>query len=471
MSHVMVVDDEAPMRTALEAHFARDGWDVTTAYGARDALEKFRRAPCPLVITDMRMPDGDGLGVMRGMRELAPQVGIIFLTAYASVPEAVRAMREGACDYLVKPVRFDQLREVTQRVLARSAVQEPEQGESPLAGNSPALKSLVERARQVARTDMDVLISAESGTGKELLARLIHQASDRRNRPFVAVNCAAFPESLLESELFGYARGAFTGAVTGKPGKFELAHTGTLLLDEIGEMPLPLQPKLLRVLQEREVDRLGETRTVRVDVRVIATTNQPLARLVEEGKFRADLFYRLNVVPFTIPPLRERHGDVRLLVSHFLRKYAAEAHAETPQFSEELLARLEAHRWPGNVRELENLVRRAIALYSGGAVGPELLDPATGAPPTGPGLEDERMRLGELSASSGSGSLRDMERQLLVATLEAEGGNRTRAARALGICPRTMRNKIREYGLPPRTYRQTGGPSASAVPGGRHELN
>jgi DNA-binding NtrC family response regulator len=461
MNHVLVVDDEAPMRTALEAHFARDGWDVTTAYGARDALDKFRRAPCPLVITDMRMPDGDGLDVMRGMRELAPQVGIIFLTAYASVPEAVRAIREGACDYLVKPVCFEQLKEVTRRALARTAAAAPESTENALVGNSPALRSLLERARQVARTDMDVLISAESGTGKELLARLIHQASDRRNRAFVAVNCAAFPESLLESELFGYVRGAFTGAVTGKPGKFELAHAGTLLLDEIGEMPLPLQPKLLRVLQEREVDRLGETRTVRVDVRVIATTNQPLAKLVEEGKFRADLFYRLNVVPLSIPPLRERHGDVRLLIEHFLHKYAIDGRAQAPEFSVELLTRLDLQHWPGNVRELENLVRRAIALHPGQVVGPEFISTTISASPNDAGSREAPAA--ELPASAAAGSLREMERQLLVATLEAEGGNRTRAARALGICPRTMRNKIREYGLPPRTFRRVGAPARRLV--------
>ncbi|MGH9685708.1 MAG: sigma-54-dependent transcriptional regulator [Candidatus Acidiferrales bacterium] len=468
MSRVLVVDDEAPMRTALEAHFARDGWDVATAYGARDALEKFRRAPCPLVISDMRMPDGDGLGVMRGMREVAPRVGVVFLTSYGSVPDAVRAMREGACDYLVKPVCFEQLKEATRRVLARSAPASKETTESALVGNSPALKGLLERARQVARTDMDVLISAESGTGKELLARLIHQASDRRNRALVAVNCAAFPESLLESELFGYARGAFTGAVTGKPGKFELAHTGTLLLDEIGEMPLQLQPKLLRVLQEREVDRLGETRTVRVDVRVIATTNQPLERLVEEGKFRADLFYRLNVVPFTIPPLRERHGDVPLLVEHFLRKYTADGRAEVPHFSPELIAQFEAHDWPGNVRELENLVRRAIALHPGGEVGPEFFDSLS---PRTVETRDAKPACTDGLRAESAGSLRDMERQLLIATLKAEGGNRTRAARALGICPRTMRNKIREYGLPPRTYQRTGGAATNILAGEGHELN
>lgn len=285
------------------------------------------------------------------------------------------------------------------------------------------------------------------------------------------MNCAAFPESLLESELFGYARGAFTGAVAGKPGKFELAHNGTLLLDEIGEMPLQLQPKLLRVLQEREVDRLGETRTVRVDVRVIATTNQPLARRVEEGKFRADLFYRLNVVPFTIPPLRERRDDVPLLIDHFLRKYVPEGRGAVPQFSTDLLDRFAAHSWPGNVRELENLVRRAIALHSGAVVEPEFFSSSNDGPHADHDGGSEATQPRVAPSAAASGSLRELERQLLVTTLEAEGGNRTRAARALGICPRTMRNKIREYGLPPRTYGRTGDLLGSAASGGTHELN
>jgi len=330
---VLVVDDEAPMRAALEAHFVRDGWDVITAYGVRDALEKFRREPCPLVVTDMRMPDGDGLRVMRGLRELAPQVGVIFLTAFGSVPDAVSAIREGASDYLVKPVCFSQLKEVAERVLARATSRVCSTRAQDIIGDSTVLKELLKRARQVARTEMDVLIAAESGTGKESLARLIHEASDRRHRPFVAVNCAAFPDTLLESELFGHVRGAFTGATGAKPGKFELAHSGTLLLDEIGELPLPLQPKLLRVLQEREVDRLGDTRPVSVDVRVIATTNQPLGKLAVTGKFRSDLYYRLNVVPLTLPPLRERREDIPMLIAHFLAKYAPSGDRAAPRFS------------------------------------------------------------------------------------------------------------------------------------------
>jgi len=457
MNQVMVVDDEAPMRAALEAQFQRDGWDVTTAYGANDALAKFRLARCPLVVTDMRMPDGDGLGVMRGLRELDPQVGVVFLTAFGSVPEAVRAMHEGACDYLVKPVCFEQLRDVAKRVMGRAGQGSNDEAatETIFVGESPKLQKLLQRARQAARTDMDVLVEAESGTGKELLARLIHQASGRRNRPFVAVNCAAFPEALLESELFGHARGAFTGASVAKPGKFEIAHTGTLLLDEIGEMPLQLQPKLLRALQEREIDRLGDTKPLRVDVRVIATTNRSLRALVEEGKFRADLYYRLNVVPLTIPPLRERREDVARLVGHFVQKNARSHAGAPPSFLPELIERLEALEWPGNVRELENLVRRAVALHPGERIGLEFLHEIEG-PRAAPLRETPAVKNGQMApveeAPALGTSLRDMERRLLESTLEAAGGNRTHAARMLGICPRTMRNKIREYGLPPRRY-------------------
>jgi DNA-binding NtrC family response regulator len=447
MNHVLVVDDEAPMREALEAHFCRDGWNVTTAYGAKDAVAKFRRSPCSLVVTDMRMPDGDGLGVLRGIREVAPRAGVIFLTAFGSVPEAVRAIHEGACDYLVKPVCFDQLRQAAHRVLAQSSPAPSKAAEQgALIGQSEALRTVIERARQVASTGMDVLIIAESGTGKELLARFIHQASGRRSRPFVAVNCAAFPDTLLESELFGHARGAFTGAVASRPGKFELAHTGTLLLDEIGELPLPLQPKFLRALQEREVDRLGDTKPLRVDVRVIATTNQPLASLVEAGQFRADLFYRLNVVPLTIPPLRERTGDIAPLVDYFLSKHSSSLPAAAPVFSPELLSRLERHSWPGNVRELENFVRRIIALHPGETAGPEVFDGnASGGRPASAPVK-------ALASAAVGSTMREMERSLLESTLDAQGGNRTRAAKVLGICPRTMRNKIREFGLPARRY-------------------
>jgi DNA-binding NtrC family response regulator len=451
MTQVLVVDDEAAMRTALEANFRRDGWAVTTAAGAAEAIAKFRGTPCPLVVTDMRMPDGDGLSVLQGVREIAPETAVVFLTAFGSIPEAVLTMKEGACDYLVKPISFDTLKQAAHRVLDNSREQESESDSrstseelnGQFTGSSPAFRRLLERARQAAASEADILIEAESGTGKELLARFIHRASPRRASTFVAVNCAAFPEALLESELFGHVRGAFTGATNAKPGKFELADGGTLLLDEIGEMPLSLQPKLLRVLQEREIDRLGDTRPVRVDVRVIATTNRSLKALVGEQRFRADLYYRLNVVPLSIPPLRDRREDIADLANFFLRKYAPKSAKKQVSVSSELLARLEAHDWPGNVRELENFVRRALALSAGTVLGLDTMGEST--------PQDIAVAAGPDLPSAGT-SMREMERQLLERTLESTGGNRTRAAMMLGISLRTIRNKIREYGLPPRKF-------------------
>ena len=440
---VLVVDDEAGMRAALEASFLRRQWRVETATGAVDAIERFRRLRPALVVTDIRMPDGDGFQVMREVRALAPHTAVILLTAYGSVPDAVAAMRDGACDYLIKPVAFEQLERAAERMLHSSPGNEseteadPGPDTGPFVGHSPALRQALARLRQAAASDADILIEAESGTGKELAARLIHRISTRRDRPFVAVNCSAFPESLLESELFGHARGAFTGALTAKPGKFELANGGTLLLDEVGEMPLPLQPKLLRALQEREFDRLGDTRSVKVDIRVIATTNRRLAQLVEGGGFRTDLYYRLNVIPLTLPPLRDRGTDVAELALHFARLYTPAGKAP-PQLTGEFLARLASHTWPGNIRELANLMRRAVAL-SDGLIGPDVLEPVA------------RLESPAVSESLRPGlSLYEMERRLFAVTLDATGGNRSRAAEMLGVSLRTVRNKIRGFGLPPR---------------------
>jgi len=439
---VLVVDDDAGMRAALEISFLRHGWRVETAAGAAEAMAKFRRGQHPLIVTDIRMPDGDGFGVMREARALAPRTAVILLTAFGSVPDAVTAMRNGACDYLVKPVAFEQLEHAAQQILARTQTAQTEHG--PLVGHSPALLRAVDRARQVAGIDADILIQAESGTGKELLARMIHRLSPRRDRPFIAVNCAAFPETLLESELFGYAKGAFTGAASAKPGKFELAHGGTLLLDEVGELPLLLQPKLLRALQEREFDRLGDTRAVKVDIRVIATTNRPLEVMVRQGCFRADLYYRLNVIPLSLPALRERLEDVSELAEYFVRLYAPGA---VPGMSAEFLGRLQQHCWPGNVRELANMMRRAVAL-SGSEIGVDVLEPSELGPPA---LEASDQTLTQADDGLRPGvSLECMEKRLLEVTLGATGGNRSRAAEMLGVSLRTVRNKIREYGLPPR---------------------
>ena len=308
-----------------------------------------------------------------------------------------------------------------------------------LVGHSPAFRRALQRAQQVAASDADILIQAESGTGKELLARMIHELSPRRTRPFVAVNCAAFPESLLESELFGHTKGAFTGAAAAKPGKFELANGGTLLLDEVGEMPLPLQPKLLRVLQEREFDRLGDTRPVKIDIRIVATTNRSLEAMVRAAHFRADLYYRLNVIPLSLPALRERPEDILELAEHFARLYAKKE--SPPALKPEFVEHLKRYGWPGNVRELANLMRRAVAL-SPELVGLDVLEP------------DELFFGGATSASDtqlrAGVSLESVERRLLEMTLDATGGNRSRAAEMLGVSLRTVRNKIRGYGLPPR---------------------
>ena len=443
-NQVLVVDDDAGMRIALETRFLRRGWRVETAASAGEALHKFRRGLHKLVVTDIRMPGtgtgNDGFSVMREARALSPQTAVILLTAYACVPDAVAAMKDGACDYLIKPVSFEQLEQAAERILAQAQAMANTDG--GLVGSSPVGLAALERARQAAASNADILVEAESGTGKELVARLMHRVSPRRDRPFVAINCAAFPETLLESELFGYSKGAFTGANQAKPGKFELAHGGTLLLDEVGEMPLGLQPKLLRALQEREFDRLGGTQSVRVDLRVIATTNCALGQMVREGKFRADLYYRLNVIPLTLPALRQRAGDVRELAEYFSRIYASPGRAL--QLSEEFLMRLEAHHWPGNVRELANCIRRVVALAAGRDISAAALEGMEWNVETLPGMtsgpDDDRLRPGV--------SLGEMERRLFTITLEATGGNRSRTAEMLGVSLRTVRNKVRSYGLP-----------------------
>jgi DNA-binding NtrC family response regulator len=383
---------------------------------------------------------------------------VILLTAYGSVPDAVSAMRDGALDYLTKPIPFDRLQATAAQLMSSAQRQPVEENASngDIVGHSPILLRALQRARAAASTGADVLIEAESGTGKELLARFIHESSDRNNKPFIAVNCAAVPEALLESELFGHGKGAFTGAVSSRPGKFELADGGTILLDEIGEMPLNLQPKLLRVLQEREFDRLGESKPVKVDVRVIATTNVSLSTMVGHGQFRADLYYRLNVIPLTLPALRERVEDIPVLARHFAEKYAAQQLASSPQLHPSFMERLQSHSWPGNVRELANFMRRVLALnetplidgrcfeleFHGRTGLVQAKEPAVAAPVLAP-----------VPAAVPAGTpIWQVEKLHLEKTLALTEGNRTHAAEMLGISLRTLRNKIREYGLPPRRY-------------------
>jgi DNA-binding NtrC family response regulator len=449
MKRLLIADDDAGMRAALEARFQRRGWQVDVAVNGTEALAKFREGLHSLVITDVRMPGRDGFELMREVQTSSVRTAVILLTAYGCVPDAVEAMRNGACDYLVKPVCFEKLELAVEQVLRRA--EEFGKDSEALIGHSPIWEQALDRARQAAATNADVLIEAESGTGKELIARLIHRLSHRKAGPFIALNCSAFPESLLESELFGHARGAFTGAVAARPGKFETASGGTLLLDEVGEMPLALQPKLLRALQEREFDRLGSNQTVHVDIRVIATSNRPLEAAVGEGRFRADLFYRLNVIPISLPPLRDRAGDIAELAEYFAGLYAASGNpGSNARLSRELLARLEDHTWPGNVRELGNFVRRAVALSHGGEIGVEAFE--HGKRLAGENLPEKILSppLPRSPEWKPGLSLGEMERQLFAMTLESTGGNRARAAELLGVSLRTVRNKVREFGLPPR---------------------
>jgi len=439
---VLIVDDEAGMRTALEINFRRRGWEVETAAGKVEAIARFRQRRHALVVSDIRMPDGNGLEVMRATREISALTPVILLTAYGSVPHAVEAMKSGACEYVTKPIVFEQLLDTAQRVLSKSF--SGASVDDQIIGSSPALRHSLEQAQLAANSDADVLIEAESGTGKELLARRIHALSIRRSRPFIAVNCAAFPDSLLESELFGHNRGAFTGAIATQAGKFQLAEGGTLLLDEIGDMPLNLQPKLLRVLQEREFYPLGAVQPVRVDVRVIATTNQPLEKLVSQGGFRSDLYYRLNVIPLSLPPLRARREDIRNLALHFAGCFAP---AGSVSISGAFLSQLERHSWPGNVRELANVVRRALALRDA-SFEPRSSAAAKYSPPAADSPTANAACAAVLTPGT---SLAAAERQLLELTLESTSGNRSQAAEILGISLRTVRNKIREYNLTPRS--------------------
>jgi DNA-binding NtrC family response regulator len=449
MNSVLVVDDEPGMRMALKANFQREGWLVETASGATEAMRKLDGGRFPLVVTDVRMPDGDGLHLMRNVRRSSPSTAVIVLTAFGTVPEAVQAIHDGACDYLTKPISFEQLQSAVARVMRKAggiAEQKTVSG-GEIIGSAPALLKALDRARHAAKTNADVLIEAESGTGKELLARFLHENSPRRDKPFVAINCAAVPEDLLESELFGHVRGAFTGATASKAGRFELAQGGTLLLDEIGAMPESLQPKILRALQERRFERLGDTRTTEVNIRVIATTNVSLHVKVEEGGFRADLYYRLNVIPLTLPPLRERREDIPALAEHFVRQSAKEAGRSAPVLTPEFVLGLQRHLWPGNVRELANFMRRVVTLTDSNEIGPEHLInelPKASHPQIA-------SMVGPAQLSAGT-SMRELERHLLETTLRVTGGNRTRAAEILGVSLRTIRNKIREYGLPPRRY-------------------
>jgi DNA-binding NtrC family response regulator len=434
VSRLLVVDDDVQMLSALEAALRRKGHTVETASNGIDAASKLENASVDAVITDLRMPGMDGLELLHHVRRTKPALPVIVLSAYGTVPTAVDAMKIGATDFLLKPFSHTALDDILNKHVADGSRPAASTSRWPsdafeIITQNPAMLSLLEQAAQAAKTNATILVQAESGTGKELLAHWVHKNSQNHNGPFVAVNCAALPENLLESELFGYEKGAFTGANTFKPGKFELAQNGTILLDEIGEMAPLLQAKLLRVLQEQEVDRIGAKRPVPIRVRVIATTNKDLRKLIARGQFREDLFFRLNVVPLRIPPLRDRKDDIAALTQYFMKKHGGAGSEQPDQDTIELLQR---YGWPGNVRELENIVHRAFALR-----GRLKVTPAD--------LFDQSVETPEATALQAGQSVDEMERKLIMTTLEQTNGNRTHAAKLLGISLRTLRNKLREY--------------------------
>lgn len=468
MHKILIVDDEQNMRVALFEALSRNGHDVAVAEDGGMALEMIARNPPDLVVTDIKMPGMDGLELLRQVKALLPALPVVIMTGFATVDTAVEAMKQGAFDYLLKPFPVEVIEETVARVFAlgcrlgqptdRPAVAKVGEAaplEKPIIGQSGKLLQLMNRAKSVASSKATVLILGESGTGKEVFARFIHQESDRRDGPFVALNCAALPEGLLESELFGHEKGAFTGAIATKKGKFELADTGTLLLDEIGEIPLHLQAKLLRVLQEEEVDRLGGRAPFKVDVHVLATTNRDLEKGVQEGNFRQDLYYRLNVIPLKLPPLRERREDVGLLVDFFVRKYASQYGKPVKTLSCAVWARFADYGWPGNVREMENLIERATLLSQGRELElwdfwddvepPCRVEPSALVVPQASGHSAVAAANTSAAVEIGAQTLREVERQMILQALQANDNNRTHAAEILGISVRTLRNKLHEY--------------------------
>lgn len=448
---ILVVDDEPSQRKMLQANLSLDGYDVYEADDGKTAISRVSEEFFDLILMDNRMSQLDGIEALKQIKKISPGIPVIIITAYASVETAVEALQSGAHDYLTKPLDIDELRIKVQQTLEFWRLKEENILQkrrienlfdaSRIIGRSQKMRQVLETVAMVAPTEASVLILGESGTGKELIANALHQGSSRCDRRFIKINCAALPETLLESELFGHERGAFTGAVGRKPGRFELADGGTIFLDEIGEMTFSTQAKLLRVLQEREFEPLGSTRSVKVDIRVISASNRDLKDEVKKGNFREDLFYRLNVVPINLPPLRERKEDIPLLIDHFLQIYNEKNSRRLKGFHPRALDAMMRYSWPGNIRELENVVERAVILtmdeYVSYSELPESISgetantiPTTSRAGIAPGM-----------------TIRELEKELILVTLEHNDGNRTRSAGFLGITRRTLQNKLKEYGI------------------------
>ncbi len=445
--HILIVEDEASQREMLRTFLLKEGHLVETAPDGEQGLELLRRQAFDLVLIDFKMPGMNGLEFLKEAKRLDPEIDAVMITAFGTIDAAVAAMKAGARDYLTKPIDLDELLLLIRRIgehrtlvreneLLRQELQAREVTTAAIIYQSPRMAELINLAARIAPSQATVLIQGETGTGKELFARLIHQLSPRADRPLIAVNCAAIPETLLESELFGHERGAFTGAVRRRLGRVEQAHGGTLFLDEISEIPLSIQVKLLRFLQEREFERVGGERTLKADVRIISATHQDLEAMVRQGTFREDLFYRLNVVTLRLPPLRERREDIPLLVEHFLQRFARENRKAIEGISREARDLLVKYDYPGNVRELENIMERAVVISRGPVLSREDLpfqEARAGAAPSPP--------------ASLQKAVEDLERQMIREALEKTGFNQTQAARLLGVSERMLRYKLKKYGL------------------------
>jgi two-component system response regulator HydG len=446
---ILIVDDEKAHCRMLEAVLKAEKYETQRAQDGQSAIEAVADRFYDLILMDIRMNRVGGIEALEKIKELSPGIPIIMMTAYASVDTAVQAMRSGAYDYLTKPLDIDELKILVAKALRHHQLEQEniflkeQLGSrfdfSNIIGRSRPMKELLETVAMVAPSEATVLILGESGTGKELIANAIHQNSPRSNHPFIKVNCAALPETLLESELFGHEKGAFTGAVSRRQGRFHLAHKGSILLDEIAEMSIATQSKILRVLQEREFEPIGSPETVRVDTRIITATNKNLQEEVKANRFREDLYYRINVVNLTVPPLRERRDDIPLLVDFFLKRYTKKNHRKVKGFTPKAMDLLMRYDWPGNIRELENVVERGVIMMRGDFITP---DEFPGA------LKNLDPECKQISGESLSGkSIKEMEKAMIMRTLQETDGNRTRAAEILGISRRTLQLKLKEYSV------------------------
>jgi len=447
---ILIVDDEGSMRLTLSMLLRREGYRVVEAEGGEDAARRLERNIFDMVITDLKMEGSDGLEVLKTAKRFNPDAEVLILTAYGTVESAVEAMKLGAFDYMTKPIEPERVPIIVAKALERkrlmnkvryleAQVEERFSFEN-IIGRTEAMEKVLEMVRRVSRTDTTILIEGESGTGKELIAKAIHTNSLRKDMPFIAINCGALPETLLESELFGYTKGAFTGATTNRKGLFEEADKGTLFLDEVGVTSPSTQIKLLRVLEEQEIKRLGSATPVKIDVRIVVATNRNLKEMVDEGRFREDLYYRLNVISITLPPLRDRREDIPLLVDHFIRFYSSKVGKIVKGVSPEVIGLFYNYHWPGNVRELENIIERATVLASGETIG------LTDLPPTLVGFkggEEETLQ----KALKGDMTLKEMEKAFILSKLKQHSWNQAKVARELGIGRNTLWRKLKEYGL------------------------